>query len=208
MHAILQIIFEILRNLGNQVGAVHAIHIVVMTRINEVIQLFSIVDAVFNEHEAVLPHHDRVGSAMNQEQLAFELVGFVFKTRQLVAFGIFFRCVHVTFAVHDFIVFPVHDGTACHRHLESFRMIDFQRCGHEAAVTPSVGTNAVGIDIRKGFQVGDARHLVAHFKLSALAVYALLESLAAVGRATVVKREDDKTFLSKVVQIDTGASHP
>ena len=39
--------------------------IVVVAGIDEVVELLAIMDAVFNEDQAVLPHHDGVGGAVN-----------------------------------------------------------------------------------------------------------------------------------------------
>ena len=42
---------------------VHAVDVVVVAGIDEVIQLLAVVDAVLDENEAVLPHHHGVGGA-------------------------------------------------------------------------------------------------------------------------------------------------
>ena len=50
---------------------VHAIDVVVVAGKDEIIQLLAIVDAVLDENEAVLPHHDGVGGAMDHQEFAF-----------------------------------------------------------------------------------------------------------------------------------------
>ena len=75
-----------------------------VARIDKIIQLLAVVDAVFDEDEAVLPHYDGVGGAVDHQELAFELIGLVFEAGQFVALGVFFGCVHVAFAVHDFVI--------------------------------------------------------------------------------------------------------
>ena len=106
--------------------SVGALHVVVVARIDEIIQLLAVVDAIFDKDKAVLPHDDRVGGAVNHQEFAFQFVGFVFEAGQLVAFRIFLWGVHVAFAIHDFVVFPIQNRTAGNRDFEHFRMIDFQ----------------------------------------------------------------------------------
>ena len=204
----LKVILKILRNLGNQMCPVHAIDVVVVAGIYEVIQLLAVVDAVLDEDEAVLPHHHGVGGAVDHQELAFKLVGLVLKAGQLVAFGVLLWCVHVALAVHNLIVLPIQHGTASHAHLEHFGVVDLQRGRHEAAIAPAVAADAVGVDIREGLQPIDAHHLVAHLKLAALAVDALLEGFATVGGATVVEGEDEEAFLGEVVEVDASARRP
>jgi hypothetical protein len=61
-------------------GTIHAVNVVVVTRIHEVIQQLTVVDAVLDKDEAVLPHHHGVGGTVDHQKLAFEFVGFVLKT--------------------------------------------------------------------------------------------------------------------------------
>ena len=63
----LKVILKILRNLGNQMRPVHAVDVVVVARIDEVIELLAVVDAVLDEDEAVLPHHHGVGGAVDHQ---------------------------------------------------------------------------------------------------------------------------------------------
>ncbi len=177
-------------------------NVVVMAGIDEVIELLAVVDAVLDEDEAVLPHHHGVGGAVDHQELAFQLVGLVFEAGQFVAFGVFLGRVHVTLAIHDFVVLPIQYGTTSHAHLEHLRMVDLQRGRHEAAIAPAVAAYAVGVDVGQGLQPFDAHHLVAHLELAALAMDALLEGLASVGGATVVEREDEEAFLGEVVEVN------
>ena len=70
-HKQLQIILKILRDLGNQVRPVGTSDIVVVAGIDEVVKLFAVVDAVLDKDEAVLPHHHRVGGAVDHQEFAF-----------------------------------------------------------------------------------------------------------------------------------------
>ncbi len=76
----LQVVFKVLCDLHNQMGTIHAVNVVVVTRIHEVIQQLTVVDAVLDKDEAVLPHHHGVGGTVDHQKLAFEFVGFVLKT--------------------------------------------------------------------------------------------------------------------------------
>ena len=50
---------------------VHAVDIVVVAGIDEIVELLAVVDAVLDEDETVLPHHDGVGGAMDHQEFAF-----------------------------------------------------------------------------------------------------------------------------------------
>ena len=128
--------------------SIHAIDIMVMTRIDEIIQLLAVMDAVLDENEAVLPHHHGVGGAVDHQELALEFVGLVLKADQIVAFGILLGRVHVTLTIHDFVVLPIQHGTASHANLKHLGVVDLQRCRHESAIAPAVASDAVGIDVR------------------------------------------------------------
>ena len=187
---------------------IHAVDVVVVAGIDEIVQLLSVVDAVLDEDEAVLPHHDGIGGAVDHQELAFEFVGLVFQADEFVAFGVLLGRIHVTLAVHDFVVLPIQHRTACHADLKHLGVVDLQRGRHEAAITPAVAADSVGIDVRQGLQPFDTLHLVAHLELAALAVDALLEGLATVGGATVVEGEDEEAFLGEVVEVDAGTRRP
>lgn len=58
---ILQIILEILRNLHYQMRPIHAVNVVVVAWIHEIIHEFAVVDGLLEETQAVLPYHCRVG---------------------------------------------------------------------------------------------------------------------------------------------------
>ena len=171
-------------------GAIHAVDVVVVAGIDEVVEQLAVVDAVLHKDKAVLPHHHGIGGAMDHQELAFELVGLVLKAGQFVTFGVLLWSVHVTLAVHDLVVLPVEHRAASHAHLEHLGVIHFQRGRHEAAIAPAVAADTVGVDVRQGLQPFDARELVMHFKLAALAVNALLKGLTTVGGATVVEGEN------------------
>ena len=80
----------------------------------------------------------------------------------LIAFRIVLRTVHVAFAIHDLVVTPVDHRTAGDSHLEDLRIRTHQVSCHKTAVAPPVHADAVGIDIRKGFQELDTFYLVRH----------------------------------------------
>ena len=60
-------------------GTVRTGDVMVVSRIDEVIELLAVVDAVLDEDEAVLPHHHRISGAVDHQKFAFQFVGLVFK---------------------------------------------------------------------------------------------------------------------------------
>ena len=50
---------------------VHAVDVVVVAGIDEIVELLAVVDAVLDEDEAVLSHHHGVGGAVDHQELAF-----------------------------------------------------------------------------------------------------------------------------------------
>lgn len=189
-------------------GAIHSVDVVVVARIDEVVKQLAVVDAVLHKDQAVLPHHHGIGGAMDHQELAFELVGLVFETGQLVAFRILLRGIHITLAIHDFVVLPIQHRAAGDADLEHLWVVHLQRGGHEATVAPAIATDTVGIHVRQGLQPLNARELVTHLQLAALTVDALLKGLSTVSGTTVVQGEDEEAFLGQVVEVDACAGRP
>ena len=99
-------------------------------------------------------------------QTAAQILGLAQQTACLVAFGIFLGRVHIALAIHDLVVLPIDDRTACHAHLERLGIGAHEVGGHESTETPTVHADAVGIHIGKGFQESHTRHLVGHFDVA------------------------------------------
>ena len=90
-----------------------------------------------------------VHSADDDFQPSFQIAGFGFQIPAFISFGIGLRRVHIAFAVHHFVIFPVDDRTSSHAYLEEVRVSQHQVGGHIAAETPAVYAYLSGIHIRK-----------------------------------------------------------
>ena len=90
-----------------EVYPVLAHHVVLMTRVREVVNLDSVHHTGTNEAEAVLPEHDWIDGTLADEKLALEVFSLVDEACLLITLRIDRRMSHVAFAVHYLIPFPV-----------------------------------------------------------------------------------------------------
>ena len=150
------------------------------TRIYEEVGLCSGCYASLKERQAVLRNDHRIVHSGDDLQFSFKVLCLIKQTAFLVTVGVGLRSVHVAFTVHHLIILPVDDRTASHANLENVRIGGHKRCGHESAEAPSVHTEAVGIDVRKGLEIADTANLVFHFLDTEMSECRLLEVTAAV----------------------------
>ena len=71
-----------------QVNPVFAAYIVLVARVREVVDLYSVHHACADETEAVLPQNDRVDGSLADEKLALEVLGLVDEAGLLIALRI------------------------------------------------------------------------------------------------------------------------
>ena len=71
-----------------QVNPVFAAYIVLVARVREVVDLYSVHHADAYEAEAVLPQNDRVDGSLADEKLALEVLGLVDEAGLLIALRI------------------------------------------------------------------------------------------------------------------------
>ena len=74
----------------------------------------------------MLPEHDRVDRSLADEQFTLKVLRLVDEAGLFIALRVYIRMVHVPFAVHDLIPFPVDDRSSCNRHLEHIRVVGYQ----------------------------------------------------------------------------------
>ena len=130
-----------------QVYAVLSHHVMFIARISEEIRLGTRVDAGTQERQGVLRDAHRVVVTDDDLEFAFQGTGFESQVTAFVAFGIVLRTVHITLAVHHFVVLPIDDRTSGHTGLEYVGISQHEVGGHETAERPSVHTHPVGIDV-------------------------------------------------------------
>ena len=181
-----------------QVYALVSAHVVRLSGIDEEVGLSARLDTFGKERQAMLRHHRVVVISRDNLQFSLQVLRLAQEARLLVAFGVGLRRVHISFAVHHLVPFPVDDGTSCHAHLEHVGIVGHEGDGHESAEAPSVHAHAVGIDIGERLQKFHALHLVLHLYLSQLSERGLFEVASAVFAPSVVKDEDDVSLLCHV----------
>ena len=180
-----------------QVSALMTSHVVRLTWIYEEIWLGTGCDTCLQEGEAVLWHYGHIVQALDNLQLALQVLSLIEQGCLLVTFWVGLRSVHIALAIHHLVPVPVDNRTAGYAYLEYVRIVGHQRDGHESTEAPSVNANLVGIYVRQGLQVLYTLHLVLHLYLTQLAEGGLLESLATVLTATVVEDEEQIALLDR-----------
>ena len=173
-------------------------YIVLSAWIREIIHLDIVLDAFPDEAQTVLPDHYRVYCALADKELALQGCSLVDEAGLCISFRIDVRMVHVPFAIHHFVPFPVYYRTTCNGDLEYVRVIGDERNGHETAVAPSVYADSVLVHIWQSHEHLHSFHLVCHFCLSALAVDGLFECKSAVFCSSVILDIDQVSSLSHV----------
>ena len=101
-------------------------HIVLVTRVREVVYLYIVDDACSYEAETVLPKHYRIDGSLADEKFAFEVFCLVDEACLLVALRVDVRMIHVSLSIHYLIPFPVDHRAACNGNLEDVRVIGDQ----------------------------------------------------------------------------------
>ena len=130
-----------------QVGALVPAHVVGLAWVRKEVGLCAYFNALLQEVQAVLWHHNGVVHACYYLQFSFQILGF----RQQTALGIALRIVlwsaHVAFALHHFVPLPIDNGTACNAYLEYFGVTGNECGGHKSTETPSVNAHAVFVNV-------------------------------------------------------------
>ena len=148
----------------------------------------------FRHLRAVAVVHVVVGRAVNEQEVAVELVGTRDGIHQLIV-GILLWRAHVALGVDGVVEFPV--GRRRHRHAsaEEGRAL---RHGHqrvEAAEAPTPNRDARSIDIGKPTQIGRRRHLVLRLEVAETEVGAFFEIRTACARTAAVHDDTDVAIL-------------
>ena len=122
--------------------------VVLVVWVDKVVDLLEVVDATLDKLQRVLPNDGIVLGAVDDEQMAFEVLGFVEQAVSLLAFWILLRGVHIALAVHNLIPLPIYDGAAGTAHLEHLGVRQLQGNGHESSEAPALNTHTVLVNIR------------------------------------------------------------
>ena len=130
--------------------------------------------------------------------MTFQLTREVFQVAFLVTFRIGFRCVHIAFAVHHFIISPVDDGATGYAYFEYFRVTEQQGSGHVPSKAPTVHADASAVYVREGFQEFDTFYLVFAFFNAEATEGGVLKLQSAVTAATIVDRKHDIAFVGHI----------
>ena len=146
-------------------------------------------DSILEELHRHLGHDGAVLVVVDDEQVTAQFSSLIDQRIGSVAFGVVLGRAHIAFAIHHLVAAPVEYGTTADAYLERFGIVEHHVGGHEAAVTPSVDADAVGIDIGQGLEVGDALHLVEGLDLAEVVPDSLFESKATVVRTASVDSE-------------------
>ena len=157
-----------------------------VARVDEQVGVGAGVYTSFHERQGVLRHASVVMVVMDNQQMTFQLTREVFQVAFLVTFRIGFRCVHIAFAVHHFIISPVDDRTTGYAYFEYFRVTEQQGSGHVPSKAPAVHADASAVYVREGFQEFDTFYLVFAFFNAEATEGGVLKLQSAVTAATIV----------------------
>ena len=97
-----------------QVSALMTSHVVRLAWIDEEVWLSTCCDASLEEGETVLWHYGHVVQALDNLELALQVLCLVEQGGLLVTLWIGLRGVHIALAIHHLVPVPVDDRTTCH----------------------------------------------------------------------------------------------
>ena len=117
-----------------------ATHIVLLARISKEVGLCASLDAGIEERQTMLGHNGVVVITRNNLELALQIAGLVDEARLRVTLRILLRRIHIAFAIHYLVPFPVDDGTTSYANLEDVGVVKHERDSHETAKRPAVNT--------------------------------------------------------------------
>ena len=137
----------------------------------------------------MLRHTSWVVVSEDYLETSFQVSSLLQQTAALVSLRVLLGSVHIAFAVHHFVVFPVDDRSASHSHLEDIGISEHEVRGHEATERPSVNSHPVFVNIRQGFQELHALHLVLHLLVAEVTESHLLEVATSPFASSVVEDE-------------------
>ena len=130
--------------------------------------------------------------------MTFQLAGKVFQIAFFVAFRVAFRCIHIAFAVHHFIIPPVDYRASGNAYFEYFRVTEHQGGSHVSSEAPSVYADAFAVYVGEGFQEFNAFYLVFTFFDAKMAEGGIFKCQSTVAAATIVDGKHDIAFTCHV----------
>ena len=84
-------------------------HVMRLTWINKEIGLCAVLYALLDKGQSMLWHDNRIIESDDDLQFALEVLGFGKQARMGITVGIGLWSVHITFAIHHLVPFPVND---------------------------------------------------------------------------------------------------
>ena len=109
---LLEIIEEIVADALMKMSALMASHVVRLARIDEEVGLGTGCDTCLQEGEAVLWHHGHIVQALDNLQLALQVLGLIEQGCLLVTLWVGLWGIHITLAIHHLVPVPVDYRTA------------------------------------------------------------------------------------------------
>lgn len=142
---------------------VTACYVVLVARVDKQVGISAGIYTGFHKRQGVLWHAGIVMIVVNNQQVTFQLTGKILQVTFFVAFRIAFRCVHIAFAVHHFIITPVDYRTSGNAYFEYLRVTEHQGGSHVTSKAPSMYADALAVYVGEGFQEFNAFHLIFAF---------------------------------------------
>ncbi len=123
----LQILIVIVGKLLVKMQSVGATYVVFVLGIYKIVNLLAFLDTGLNKLKAVLPNHCIVLCTMYYQQFSIKLIHIIENAGFLVTFWVLVRSIHIAFAVHYFVVFPVNNRAATGCDFKNAGTPEFQR---------------------------------------------------------------------------------
>ena len=109
-----------------QMSALMTSHVVRLARIDEEVWLGACCDASLEEGEAVLWHYGHIVQALDNLQLALQVLCLIEQRGLPVTLWVGLWGVHIALAIHHLVPVPVDYRTACYAYLEHVRIVGHQ----------------------------------------------------------------------------------
>ena len=131
-------------------------------------------------------------------QATFEIFCLQKQIASLISLGVCLRSVHVSLAIHYFVIFPVYNRTAGYSHLEHIGIGAHKIGCHESAEAPAVNSELFAVDVRQRFQKLNAFNLILHLFVAEMTECNAFEIEPAIFRTPVVEHENYISFLRHI----------
>ena len=107
-----------MENLFEEVHSVVASDVVLVLRVDGVVDEDIVADGILQQAERVLPNHHRIDVAVDDKQSAAQLVGLLADVVLRIAIGVLLRHIHIALAIHNLVQIPIAHWAASHASFE------------------------------------------------------------------------------------------